>query len=654
MPIDFSAIAEDWLLRLRTRQRSAEHALALLGPWLAERLERLGSLERRSRGWPTWLFEGRALSVRLAPAQVGAVRPYGSVGPAFAAPFVAFGRSFVRIPQAAEEAWILPALFSALDDVVGVVESAVARWARPRAGLFEPGGARASDLFGIAAMAWRGLGGSLPALRAMAVDFGTGMRPWLAQDASAAQAGTPPSVPAAPETGSTGSSLERYLVAAILVLPVLPSWIENLARAAWLRARVMALDVLQGIEARVFRLRTQVLTKILLDLPRALREVPAIAAAMGAMLAWSIRYFARLAQVWMDVIVFTLNLLLRVAQALANAVIGLINGFLALVDRIMKQDLLQYMKPLLGPTGYLIDMLGVRLSLDDLIEAGTQAINFTVHAHIKGMILAARAAIIASSRQIPLVGRGIISTGTRARLLHQLGLIEQIVDALFADTGGAMVETVAPVITDMPDFYDLLVGADPAVIGGHLRRFGQAMADHFRSLLDGVGTRLSDLAGVFDRTAAELAVNRPAARMAAFGRQTSELVGDLYDNQIRSLGERIAERGPSSFERWLVGGGFFVIGGAIAPYVQSMLRWWRDEEAAGDAPSVVLNPTSPHILLRRAQLRRVHLPRLTLRAPSRPHDEALVRDLARHLRSAVQGAYREGERRLAAMRPVEV
>jgi hypothetical protein len=648
MPIDFSRIASDWAARFRARQRMASRALALLGPWLAERLERMEVLERRTRGWPVYVFEGRALSVQLARSQIGIVEPYGSTGAAAAAPFVTFGRSFTRIPQAASDEWVLPGMLAAIRRVVTVVSESIDRWRTPQAAMFDPNRARASDLFGMAGMAWRGLVTSLPQLRRTAEDMRDALRPLVPGRPAGGAVPEPPADAEAP-TGSTGSSLERYIVAAILILPILPSWIENLATAAWIAARVKVIDLAQSIEARVFSLRSDILRRILVDVPRMLREIPAMAAALGAMLSWNIRYFARLAQVWMDLVVFVLDLVLRVVHVLANTVIRLINAFLDVVDLIMHGDLLALIRPLLGPVGSLIPG---RLTIDDLIEAGTDAINLALYATMKGAIAAARAAVLAGSTQVPLVGRSIIPTATRRMLLRKLGLLDQIVDALFMNTGGPMVETAPPRFHRMPNLYDLLIGVRPEDIGAEFRSFGNALADNFRGVFETVSTTLTNLAGVFDRTAAELARTGPAERLAGFGEETTALVGDLYDDQIRGLGRRIADRPPGSFERWLIDGGFHVIGAVIPQYVRSMLTWWQEEADRGEGPHVHLNPTSPHILAARAQLGRVHLPRLTLRAQGRAHDETLVRELASTFRGAVQDAYREGERRLRVLRGV--
>ena len=73
-----------------------------------------------------------------------------------------------------------------------------------------------------------------------------------------------------------------------------------------------------------------------------------------------------------------------------------------------------------------------------------------------------------------------------------------------------------------------------------------------------------------------------------------------------------------------------------------------------DAAVPELPRDDPDVHALDAQLGRVHVPRLTLRAQGRAHDETLVRELASTFRGAVQDAYREGERRLRVLRGVVV
>lgn len=662
MPIDFGRIANDWSVAWRAQSRLAARALMLLGPWLADRLQQLELLDRRSRAWPTYVFEGRALSVRLVATQLGIVQPHGSAGAAAAAPFLNFGRSFGRIGQAVEDEWVLPGVLDTVQRVLALIDASLTRWSTPHSQLFDPRTAGAGDIFGILGMAWRGLVSALPQLRAAAQDIRNTVGALRATPGAGGSAGgvgndgsgaSTIALPAEAPSGSTGSGLERWLVAAILVLPALPDLIETLLRAAWITARTKVLDLLQFIERKVFYLRATVLRKIVVELPLALREVPGLAAAMGAIVVWNIRYFARLAQVWFDLVVFGLELFLRTVNVLVNAVLGLINRVLALVDSILHFDLLSLIKPMLGPAGTLVDMMGVRLTPDDLIDAGGFVVNRVAYYSLKAAVRTARAAVyVMSGISIQPVGSGFVVSLSQAGLLHKLSLIENVIDALFADTGGRMTETAAPVLMPMPmpNFYDELFGAPPATLAQPLRAFGARLAGEAGQMFEGIQARLTDLAGVFDRTAADLARTGPAGHMARLARESSGLVDDLYGDQVRELGSRIAARPAASFEQWLVNGGFNVIGAAIPVYVREMRLWWQQEAAAGNAPVVHVNPTSPHILLRRARLARVHLPRLVLRAAGRAHTEDLVRELALAFRSAVQTAYSDGQRQLDTLK----
>jgi hypothetical protein len=135
--------------------------------------------------------------------------------------------------------------------------------------------------------------------------------------------------------------------------------------------------------------------------------------------------------------------------------------------------------------------------------------------------------------------------------------------------------------------------------------------------------------------------------MERFGRDAAGLANRLYDDQIRTLGERIQAQPIGAFERWLAGDGFRIIQAAIPLYIAEMRAWWREQARAGEESMVEITPTSPHILARRVRLGRVRVPRLTLRANGRAHDEALVRELAQRFHDAVRAAYSDGQRELA-------
>ncbi|NUO75456.1 MAG: hypothetical protein HOQ32_05515, partial [Lysobacter sp.] len=194
MPIDFLPITSDWFADFDNQRRRIGGLSAALQRWLTERLSRMSELERRTRAFPIFAFEGRALSLAIDPQQHGALRPYRNAGQAWAAPFVAFGRGFTRIPQAVEDEMVLPNLIAMVENIVSGIAGSIERLIEPRSTSFDPRNARAGDLFGLLAMAWRGLTTSTGQLRLMVSDMGKAM----ALFATPAAAHDGPAAPATP------------------------------------------------------------------------------------------------------------------------------------------------------------------------------------------------------------------------------------------------------------------------------------------------------------------------------------------------------------------------------------------------------------------------------------------------------------------------
>lgn len=649
MPIDLLPITSSWLAAFEAHRRHIAGVAGMLERWLVERADRLAVLERRSRGFPIFLFEGRALSVTIDAQQHRSLEPYRNAGAAWAAPFVAFGRGFTRIPQAVEDELILPNLLGAIERVFDIIAGSVDRLVDPRASTFDPRTARFSDVFGLFAMAWRGLTTSTGQLRLLVADLGEA-RSLFRSPGTATSAGDAAPAPAASSNAEMADDIARALAGAILWLPAIPDWIQTIASAAWLRGREWMLDTFQGIEARAFDLRRQLLGFIVQTVPEMLRDVPAIVAAMATMMQWSIQYFALVARIYLEVAVAALTRFVRAIYTQINGFIDTVNSVLSLVDSIMNFDLLGLVRPFMGPAGAVIGMIGVRFTLNDLIEVGTGAVNLVLYGTLKAAILAARGAVATTGALpgvdlLPYVGPRI--EAFRQSLYHALDLIDEIVDALFRNTGGPMVETAGPRIRSMPNFYNLLFGAPPAELARHVREFGSALGGNVSGVFEQVSVRLGEFATVFRDTAAAIARTGPADRMARFGEESGALTERLFQYQIQALEERIGATTVGPFERWLAGNGFLVIGRAIPLYIEQMRAWWQERDAEGETPYVEITPTSPHILARNTRLGRVRMPRLTLNARGRAHEHGLVVELAASFRTAVQDAFATGQRTLA-------
>ena len=100
-----------------------------------------------------------------------------------------------------------------------------------------------------------------------------------------------------------------------------------------------------------------------------------------------------------------------------------------------------------------------------------------------------------------------------------------------------------------------------------------------------------------------------------------------------------------SLEAALALGGFHLVGAAIPHYVRALREFWQSQPE--EATQAAAPPTSPQILARRAQLSRVLVPSVSIRAPRRALDGELSRELLAHFRSAVSAAFRNGEAQFA-------
>ncbi|KQN31424.1 hypothetical protein ASF00_01045 [Sphingomonas sp. Leaf34] len=638
MPIDLAALAH--ALPFRRAIDRLLGSFTPLGPWLTQRLEQLQILEPRTRGFPVYAFEGTALVGRVAATQAGALTAHGSgrgaIGGAIAAPFAAFGRGVGRVGQAASDETILPTLLGTIRTILVAIDEQIATYATPTATMFDPRTARAGHLFGLAAMAYRAIVTSSGQLRTIAGDIAwvRGLRD--VGPSTPAAATVRAADPAATIPGYLNAqpldTLTRYVVAALVVIPALPDILATLVRGIWTGFRLVVLTAIQSVEAQLATLRRHVYAIFFTTLPHKLRRIPAIVTVMGLLLADNVRHYGDFAQRYFGLLTEVLHDFLEAIRAYINQYIAIVDTVLSAIDHALDFDLLGIIRPFLGPSTFVLDYFGIRLTPNDLIDAAGAALNFALYHTLQGMIAAARVAVF----PIP---------GARGRAASRaLRLISEIVAALFANTGSYPDETIAPRLPRMPNLHQQVIGARGAAIGRSVASFGTAIARDIAGII-GVGARaLTDLAATLSASADEVARTGPA--LTDFTAATATAANDLFADQVEALDAR-PHAPAGAIERWLSAGGFAAIGNVIPIYVGAMRSFWHDETIAGRGDTVVVTATSPHILARHAVLARVDMHRLDIRRGDRAIDEALVRETAQCVRRAVQDAYGEGCRILA-------
>ena len=638
MPISLILATQGPLMR-RQASRIAL-AFAVIGEAASRRLGALEAIARQVRAWPVWAFQGRALEVTIHPSQRGALRAYESVGQAFAAPFVAFGRGVAGFVQDIRDDLALPRLLGQVQGLLDDILAAIDRVERAGPRLFDIGSARFSDIFGIAALVTRSLNGSWGFVGRVLAD---------AQNALSGDqpvrggAATPPATDAA-GPGPIGRSFAeqlsdagRWLTGGLIALPLLPGLIGTLVQSAWLQARGMILNVLTMVETRVHDLRRAVLEWVFNRLPGLLAPVPILTAVASAMVVEYVKFWINFAERYMTALFAELRIFFTQIAAFFNAWITAINAVAGVLSDMMNFDILRFVLDKAGllPLFRLLRISPPSLTLGDILDASGTVARVATGVVLRGLVGKARSLVPTSI--FPGAGRKLLA-------------LENLIAALFQAPRPYPDELAGPPprIAAMPNVYDTIVGRAGTALVRSVRQWGDRTAAGVDDVFQGLGRAFDVYAIDMARLSAASARVVPAARIGRFSAEAQGLSADLFGDQLAHLRRVTATaRRPSGsgFQQWLTTGGFNVIGAAIPPYVAEMRRFWQSErEGAGDAIVDLGTAVSPHILARRARLARVQMRRLTIDAGNRPLDPALAREIAERFRGAVGDAYRDGAR----------
>jgi hypothetical protein len=196
-------------------------------------------------------------------------------------------------------------------------------------------------------------------------------------------------------------------------------------------------------------------------------------------------------------------------------------------------------------------------------------------------------------------------------------------------------ETAIPSrFASFPDIAAELFPSSGPQIGDRLSELSSAAGVELSALGTAAGRRMETLATQLTDEGRRLALQGTRRRMEAVGRGTERILASLFDGFV--VGATPHDAMGEAFDRAIASTGFELLGAAIPLYIQGLGDFWqRTSEADVASPA----PTSPHILARRAGLRRVRAPRLTLRANGRALDESLARQVAESFREQVRSAY---------------
>ncbi len=650
MPIslDFESIVAPFRPPVRLQMRILTGAFERLGRWLAPRLRETERLERETRAFPILRFYDGALTVRLDRSQRGGLTP-DEGPPTIWEGLAAAGRRFVggirMIGTSVCQEWLLPGLFSDLADLAQEIMDSVDRFRRPTPGMFDPRQRTWTDLFGEAALALRAFLRSMPQIREFAAG-GLELRRALAGDL---QGGAPepsaptPDQPLEVRIQAWAESLEnvlRYLVAGLMLIPVLPHYLMLLVEAGGIRARVLILERFRRWEAQLFARRRQVIDffafRLLGHLRKAYQLVEAVAQFLGAHL----RFFTGFVMLYgLGVLSILRNYtddLTRFFQFWTN----LVEAVRSALEAFLDFDLMPLILAAMGPVGWIIAAVGSppRFTIGDLFDTlvagGVSVARTSLEAWLANLELAVEAAgFIAGSPDLDHIG-------------DRIRALRQVLNISLTPRRPLPAETRLPNLTGItfPNFFDAFFGPAAPNLRRALGDLATAGTTTVTGILDSTVRLLREAGTVFDEPAARAARLGSPANYRALAAGAAQLAETALGDQTTALRERIAGRAASQFESWVATGGFALVGEFLPGYIAAMRRRWHEQAERRRAEL----PTSPHIVDRRARLGRVRMQEMRLRvgAPAggaaAALDDALIGTLSLRFKTAVEDAFRTG------------
>jgi hypothetical protein len=640
--IDFAAIAAAFQAGFANQT----HGWPVLFDKLDKLVEKLDDkaddAERATRAYPVLRYRDGAIGVRLAlgpaPLLADLDRPARSLGAGLSAGADQFVAGLGQAKDAVEAELALPRLIGVAAGMVAAVEASLRRFDRATSAMFGDD-RRFSDIFGLAALGWRGLQGpeNQAQLRAAAAQAGGAVGFFRTPAPPTAGAGAPeagsPAAAADPLTAAIGTleSTAVLTMGAILLLPVAGLTLDVLLTEGVLAVETAALSEFAQLEQAVYQFRTGVVDAWLaaFDVGATLHVFVSAAdfvIKIDNVLLWA------MVPAWTDSTLDGVQMFGHGIELWVMWVQEVVTTFQKAAEDLMAVDLMPWIvrnaiSPWVAdhvpmPSFTLADVLAgtAREELDDFFDKVDQALRVADQV-IDVKNWREKAAALASILHITL-------TPTPFRYPP---------DVLPAGP-----------LAGFPDVYqDFFGGTARADLMAAVQNTGSALQGGVHAWLTsgaGLSAGLATAArGELDRQARFGAGLGLGQRFEAEGTLVHGLFGPLRADLSQRAGTEPADPLAQAFDQAVRTGGITAAAAAVPAYVGELRRYWAARSASREYP------TSAHLLARRGQLAAVRVPRLTMNAPGRAAGAPLAAEAADAFRDAVRDAYRDGRNRMAVL-----
>jgi hypothetical protein len=630
MPIDFEAIVAPFRVQFFLQRRTINQVFEDLGKLFAARKREVEARELATQNLPVYFFSGEALSVWLDASQHGALAL--DAGPPkpiswddVAAPFEAFYAGILTAETMVRSEWVLPGSLGALAAGVHLIAASIERYKEPTSKMFDVQAKRpASDLFGQVALFFRLLDDP-----ATAIQVNTFVRGILEMREVLNKL-----FPAAPKGQGTDLAEASLAVGgAALLVPLGARLLENIGEEMQLAFQLRLLERFRAIEEDVFRLRRSIIDFFYVDLRKMGRGILEWLQVSQAVTACSLNFYDRVLREYLDEVTKWLHTVGPALKEFGDKLVKLLDALGPYSEKLLDMDIgsaLTYGTILFSDIGSLrLGDLNDPEKLQALIdwvndkEGDLGILGLPVAGRIQA--LKEVLSIAKGATQLPLAPEATLPD------VSKLAQFPSFYDAFFGT--GAL---------DLPDSAKRMseAGKNAETLGNAFTNLGKAAKTNVDTILTTGVEGLRKVSERFSRGGTMAAELGSAARYREVIRRSSDLADTVvnwkeYQDSFQPHRDPVAE----AMESWLADSHFALLSRTLPLYVAEMLDYWREQTKKPP----VEQPTSPHILARRARVDRVRVPRITLNVEGeRTLDKSLALEVATQFQGAVAQAFQAG------------
>lgn len=633
-----------------------------LGKWLKKRIRQAEQIDRQTAGFPIFAYYNTALTARVADIQLGSLltEPVMGVG-------AHLGRSLdqwnvVRdVRNQARSAGLPNEALRVIEDMsIGVLAS-LDRFAGPKVDMFDPTKRTASDLIGLAALAFRTIGENRFELFLTAKRLIKTLK--LGKYGEDLSWKTTQFDPVPLPLDMRIDELNRYVVGALLFIPGLSAILQQVGRDALLAVKYQVLAKFEGFEALALSYRRKMLIGFRTGVAAFTEAALQLFVRIGGMATGYITAFTTIAQKYMRGVSNGVVSFARQLETFWKGVEDAVGSVAAIGTAVVSIDLGEVVHSGLLVVERAIEWLAKNFYLKVFPpEKYTAPPEFPVT--IGELALAEGAGVtaiseiqIAIKRLTAAVG-GAIGIEAITEIVYEVKDHEIYIPTIMEGLdklGAALAVPRRPLVGQPLLTFD--ISGVPNLVAEVVNPLRKGLSGVVAKLGTGAGTAVGGIFGALETTitdtGAEFSKAGAAAVQGPRAKLMQHLTGDadatvraLFADQAQPKRKTGLDAVGAAFGAWMQGG-FETVANLASGYIRFMLDEWLLHIAKARDLPVQATPSSPKKLLQRAELGRVHMPKLRLVAYRDTIDRPLADEFTAEFRVQIEKAYQTGLGRMA-------